>query len=210
MSKKAGIFCVIMGVVLMLSALLFMFYNKYEERRAGWEAQLLLADIQYAIEQKTEQYELTTEENIEGMKDTAPIEAEPAELQVTTINEEEYIGYLSIPDLSLMLPVMSEWDYNRLKSAPCRQFGSSATDDLVIAAHNYKTHFGELSKLEAGAEISFTDMNGNQNFYTLSKLETIAPEAVDVIQNGEYDLVLYTCTQNGAARVAAFFRRRLE
>ena len=105
----------------------------------------------------------------------------------------------------------SEWDYNRLKIAPCRHFGSSRTDDLVIAAHNYKTHFGSLSKLRSGAEVIFTDMDGIENRYVLVRdPETLAPDAVDAVQNSGYDLVLYTCTPGGATRVVAFCDRVTE
>ena len=124
------------------------------------------------------------------------------------IDGYEYIGYLSIPDLELELPVMAEWDYNRLKIAPCRHFGSSGTDDLVIAAHNYKTHFGSISSLKEGAEVIFTDINGIDIRYVLAREpETLAPDAVDAVQNSGCDLVLYTCTPGGATRVAAFCDR---
>ena len=46
------------------------------------------------------------------------------------IDGNEYVGEISIPAIGIDLPVMSEWSYPRLKIAPCRQFGSSRTDDL--------------------------------------------------------------------------------
>ena len=55
---------------------------------------------------------------------------------------------------------MSDWDYGRLKMAPCRQFGSAATDDLVIAGHNYINHFGSLGMLKAGDSVTFTGTDG--------------------------------------------------
>ena len=128
-------------------------------------------------------------------------------MPVVVIDGYGYIGYLSIPDLGLELPVMAEWDYSRLKIAPCRQFGSTGTDDLVIAAHNYKTHFGRLSSLDEGAEIIFTDMDGLKTRYSLKSVNTLAPNAVDAVQNSGYDLVLYTCTPGGATRVTVFCDR---
>lgn len=211
MPKKSGIIFVTMGAVLMLSALLLFLYNGYEERRAGQEAELLLDDIQSAIAEETDPTTQPTEIEIEITENTEPTETLPAEMPVVMIDGYEYIGYVSIPDLELELPVMAEWDYNRLKIAPCRHFGSSRTDDLVIAAHNYKTHFGSLSSLEIGAEVIFTDMDGIMNRYTLMKEpETLAPDAVDAVQNSGYDLVLYTCTPGGATRVVAFFDRVAE
>ncbi len=200
----------------MLSALFILFYNGYEERRAGQEAELLLNDIRSAIaeqtvqsvvEEQTDISDPTTGIEIEITENTEQAETLPAELPVMMINGYGYIGYISIPDLELELPVMAEWDYKRLKVAPCCHFGSSRTDDLVIAAHNYKTHFGSLSGLKTGAKICFTDMDGVVNNYALSKLETLAPDAVDAVLNSEYDLVLYTCTPGGATRVVAFCDR---
>jgi len=192
----------------MLSALLLFLYNGYEERRAGQEAELLLDDIQSAIAEETDPTMQPTEVEIDITENTEPADTLPAEMPVVMIDGYEYIGYVSIPDLELELPVMAEWDYNRLKIAPCRHFGSSRTDDLVIAAHNYKTHFGSLSSLEIGAEVIFTDMDGIVNRYTLMKEpETLAPDAVDAVQNSGYDLVLYTCTPGGATRVVAFCDR---
>lgn len=208
MPKKAGIIFVTLGVVLILSALLLFLYNGLEDRRAGQEAELLLDDVLSAIADQTDIPTQQTENDVE--ESTEQAETLPAEMPVVMIDGYEYIGYISIPDLDLELPVMAEWDYNRLKISPCRHFGSSRTDDLVIAAHNYKTHFGKLSSLEEGAEIIFTDMDGIENYYTLSRLDTLAPDAVDAVQNSGYDLVLYTCTPGGATRVVAFCDRVTE
>lgn len=208
MPKKAGIIFVTLGVVLILSALLLFLYNGLEDRRAGQEAELLLDDVLSAIADQTDIPTQQTENDVE--ESTEQAETLPAEMPVVMIYGYEYIGYISIPDLDLELPVMAEWDYNRLKISPCRHFGSSRTDDLVIAAHNYKTHFGKLSSLEEGAEIIFTDMDGIENYYTLSRLDTLAPDAVDAVQNSGYDLVLYTCTPGGATRVVAFCDRVTE
>lgn len=203
-----------MGVVLILSALLLFIYNRYEEYRAGKDSGRLLHDIHKIIAKNREDF---SEENGKGFtgssrqnaKEDQPRTDKEAitELQAVTIDGYGYIGYLSVPDLDLELPVMEEWDEKRLKIAPCRHSGSSVTDDLVIAAHNYKTHFGPVSKLNIGALITFTDMEGNRNQYVLEKLETLPPDAVEAVLDSEYDLVLYTCTPGGAARVAAFCER---
>lgn len=211
MPKNSGIIFVTMGVVLMLSALLLFLYNGYEAHRAGQQAEMLLDDIQSAIAKETDSTTQSTEVEIDTTENTEPIETLPAEMPVVMIDGYEYIGYVSIPDLELELPVMAEWDYNRLKIAPCRHFGSSRTDDLVIAAHNYETYFSSLSSLEIGAEVIFTDMDGIENRYALMKEpEILAPDAVDAVQNSGYDLVLYTCTPDGVNRVVAFCDRVTE
>ena len=132
------------------------------------------------------------------------------ELPVKVVDGYGYIGYVEIPALERKLPVMSQWDYERLKIAPCRQSGSSYTDDLVIAAHNYKSQFGGLKNLDTGDTVIFTDMNGVVNTYRVEKRETIEPEDVDAVLNSEDDLVLYTCTLGGETRVVVFCKRAEE
>ncbi|MBE7058548.1 MAG: sortase [Ruminococcaceae bacterium] len=211
MPKKIGIILVTIGVVLFLSALLLFLYNEYEDRRAGQQTELLMDKIQSAIaEERTptaKPTDIDEETKTEETATSEPQEVIPTEMPVVVIDGYGYIGYLSVPDLDLELPVMAEWDYSRLKVAPCRQFGSTGTDDLVIAAHNYNSHFGRLSSLKEGAEIVFTDMEGLENRYILKRLDTLNPNAVDSVQNSGYDLVLYTCTPGGATRVTVFCDR---
>ncbi len=139
--------------------------------------------------------------------DVSNTETLSTELPVIEIDGYEYVGCIDIPALDLKLPVMSEWDYDRLKTAPCRQFGSSRTDNLVIAAHNYKKHFGYLSKLEIGDTVFFTDMDGIENTYKVSVVDTLMPTEVERVQNSDYDLILYTCTYDGKTRVTVFCNR---
>lgn len=216
MYRKTGIIFVVIGIVLILSALFLFFYNEYAEYRAGQNAEILMDDIYSALfEQEASSSSTVNEEDVSRndtfeFEDAEQAETIPTELPKVLIDGYEYIGYISIPALDLNLPVMADWDYTRLKIAPCRHFGSSRTDDLVIAAHNYKTHFKLLSELAIGSEITFTDMDGIVNIYTLSKLEILSPNEVDVVQNSGYDLVLYTCTSGGKTRVAAFCERVTE
>lgn len=200
MPKRTGILFVTVGAVLLISALLLFLYNDVESRRAGRQSELLLAEIQAEIKAETVP-------QTEPAESTEPAETLPAEMPVKVIGKYEYIGYLSIAAIELELPVMAQWDYDRLKTAPCRQFGSARTDDLVIAAHNYRSHFGKLSGLEPGTEILFTDMEGIENHYMLTRQAILPPDAVDAVRNSGHDLVLYTCTPGGETRAAAFCDR---
>ena len=117
------------------------------------------------------------------------------------IDGESYMGYLSIPVLKLELPVMSDWDYAKLKIAPCRYFGSAETDDLVICAHNFDRHFGRLKNLRAGDLVTFTDADGVSFIYEVKAIETLQPTQISEMIQSEYDLSLYTCTYGGRTRV---------
>ena len=187
MPKKSGVILISLGAVLILAALLLFLYSRSEDRRAGQEAESLLEDARSAIS-----------------ANAAPEEPqeEPAE-EITY----DYAGVIAIPDLSLELPVIDQWSYARLKVAPCRQSGAAADGDLVIAAHNYKSHFGYLDRLQPGASVIFTDMEGTVYRYVVEEIRRLEPEdAEDVssVFSSEYPLVLYTCTPGGKARVAVF------
>ena len=188
MPKKSGVILISLGAVLILAALLLFLHNRSEDRRAGQEAESLLEDARSAM-----------------AADTDPEPQEELAEEITY----DYAGVIAIPDLSLELPVIDQWSYARLKVAPCRQSGAAADGDLVIAAHNYKSHFGYLDRLEPGASVIFTDMEGTVYRYAVEGIRQLAPEdAEDVssVFSSEYPLVLYTCTPGGKARVAVFCR----
>lgn len=204
MPKKTGITIVAVGAVLILSALLLLFYNRREDERAGQEAESLLSGVEAVI--ASQDVDKPAPNGAQKQPDASPAPLDP-ELPVVMLEGYEYVGYIEIPALELKLPVMAEWDYERLKISPCRQFGSSRTNDLVIAAHNYDRHFGRLKDLSKGDIVTFTDMEGIINTYSIEKIETLKPTEVDAVQNSGYDLVLYTCTKGGKTRVTAFCNR---
>lgn len=171
------------GVVLVLAALSLFLWNWHEARQAENAAEQVLPQLIQKIECQPQS----------DLYDPAMTEVE--------IDGYQYIGYLMIPSLELQLPVMSEWDYTRLRIAPCRYTGSTKTDDLVIAAHNYARHFGRLSKLVPGDPVYFMDMDGILSSYEVVEVNVLNPTAVEEMTSGEYDLTLFTCTYGGQSRV---------
>ena len=96
---------------------------------------------------------------------------------------------------------MSDWSYEGLNLSPCRYSGSVETDDLVIAAHNYDSHFGRISESSKGAQVLFTDLNGSTERYEVVLVDTLNPVEIEKMTSGDYDLSLFTCTPSGMARV---------
>ncbi|MBE5815360.1 MAG: sortase [Clostridiales bacterium] len=125
------------------------------------------------------------------------------EMPIVEVDGHAYIGTLRIPDLGLELPVMQEWSYRKLKIAPCRFSGSAYQGDLIIVAHNYVTHLGNIKNLPAGAEVTFTDVAGNVFCYALAEIEILKPNQVEELMGTDYPLTLVTCTIGGRTRVTA-------
>ena len=65
----------------------------------------------------------------------------------------------------MSLPIISEWNDTRLKQAPCRFQGSVYLNNLIIAGHNYKKHFGGLKNLQIGDVVIFTDFSEESETY---------------------------------------------
>lgn len=123
------------------------------------------------------------------------------EMPEKKVENSSYIATLSIPSLGLELPVHSAWNYSNLETAPCRYSGSAYTGDLIICAHNYDVHFGNLKYLNPGDRVTLTDMDGNRFTYEVTETETIGPYAEDALNSGAWELTLFTCTVGGATRV---------
>ena len=72
----------------------------------------------------------------------------------------------------------------------------------MIAAHNYRTHFGLLESLAPGAQVKFTDVEGNVFSYEIAEIVILEPTAIEELLSDEWNLTLFTCTYGGQARVA--------
>lgn len=192
MKRKAGIILMVLGAVLVLTALSLLLFNRIEDNNAGKQSEVLLQGVIDAIEE-SETDEVTIPDSY--------LNHEDAEMTVVEIEGYSYVGYISIPALSLELPVMADWDYSLMRIAPCRYSGSSKTDNLVIAAHNYGRHFGNVLSLDSGDSVFFTDMDGVTTAYEVACIEILQADQVSEMAESEWDLTLFTCTYSGSERV---------
>lgn len=189
MKSKKGIIFISLGLALIIGAFSLKAYNKYEEKRAGEESSQIFSQLDGEIEEK----EVDPEPAYKVEKEIV--------MPTVVIDGYEYIGTLKIPALDLSLPVMSTLDYPLLKKSPCRYRGSVYTDDMIIGAHNYNTHFGRLKNLNYGDKIIFTDTDKNVFEYKIISIETLDSYAMDELLSGDWDLTLFTCTIGGRTRV---------
>ena len=186
MRRKIGITLIVLGLCLIFFAAGLILYNNYENKKAEEKSEEIINSL----------VDIANKNKDEG--ETDPFDEE---MKVVEIDGYGYIGYLSVPELNLNLPVMSEWDYTRLKVAPCRYYGSTKTDNLVICAHNFRSHFGYIGKLNVASLITFTDMEGEELAYTVTSVEILNPYDTELVKDTGDDLILYTCTYGGRTRV---------
>lgn len=200
MRRKFGILFMLMGAALILGSVGLLLHNRQEDRQAGAFVEELMPSLHDEIQAVRQTVPCETM----VMTDNIPEELLTEEDLIMTekiIKGYPYIGYLSIPELNLELPVMSDWNMNRLKIAPCRYSGTLRGGDLVLLAHSYPSHFGKISSLTEGSEVLFMDMDGNQWEYAVAATDILDAYAVEEMTSGEYDLTLFTCTPNSTHRV---------
>ena len=192
--KKFGVLCMILGAVLISAALSLFISNEKEDRSAKQMAQDALVTL---VGEMEEQQEMAVSGELilsEGETHSAKLN-----MDVIEIDGNRYVGFVSLPTLGL--PILAEWDYDLLQLAPCLYSGTTYTNDMVLMAHNYESHFGRIDELEIGDEVLFTDVSGGVLRYEVVARDVLAPTAVEEMTAGAYDLMLFTCTYGGAERI---------
>lgn len=202
MSKQGKIYTGI-GLLLLAAALFLTGYNLWSDARANVSANMVLEQLNPDIQENAGMSltALPSGESLEEAYFPDYILNPEMDMPEEEVDGQKYIGVLKIPVLSLELPIISEWSYPRLRIAPCRYAGSAYLNNMVIAAHDYYSHFGRLKSMSQGDEVIFTDMDGNVFRYEVAELETLSSTAVEEMTSGDWDLTLFTCTVGGQSRV---------
>ena len=205
MSKKKknwiGKIFTITGLLLFAAALALSVYNLWDGYRAEQSREKLLEEYRDKNQNISDEGEQAEESDGQIPDYQLNPEMEMPEVRLEELDGAACIGVLEIPEIDLKLPVLSEWSYPLLKKAPFRYSGSAYLDNLVIAAHNYRTHFGKLKELEVGTEVIFTDAAENRFEYKVAAVEALTPQSVEDMTSGEWALSLFTCTLDGKNRV---------
>ena len=210
--KQEGLLSITVGLLLIAAALFLASYNLYDELRAEQSARQAVTQLDAYLPA-----EAALEAPSDSAGDQEPLVSDERtvipdyvlspnmEMPVETINGIDFIGVLRIPALELELPVISEWNYPNLKSAPCRYSGSAYLNNLILCGHNYASHFGSLKTLSEGDIATFTDIDGNVFIYKMVERETLNPTDIEGMESGNWDLTLFTCTVGGQSRVTIRF-----
>lgn len=185
----------ITGLLLLVAALFLTGYNLWDSHRAGETANSILQELSIASE---------LQKAPKSLPDYyTPTSPEPLVMPTEEIDGLNCIGVLEVPYCRLKLPVICDWNYEKLEKAPCVYEGSYYTGDLVICGHNYPTHFAPLKHIPLGEDIYLTTVDGYVYHYEVDNLETVLPTAVEeMISADDWELTLFTCHTGGQTRCA--------
>ncbi|MBQ6234775.1 MAG: sortase [Clostridia bacterium] len=201
--KKIGTALVFTGLALLCAAGGLLLYNQAESRRAQEASEHVLELLAEQIQNN--QRAATDPGSAGGTEPSAPSvpPSQPAEDPCPTVQIDgvDYIGVISFPTLELELPVMAQWSPEGLQTAPGRYYGTASGGDLVIAGHNYDSHFGQLGDLKIDDPVVFTDANGKVYAYAVLDIEILPPTAIEDMIAGDDPLTVFTCTYGGRTRL---------
>ena len=206
---RAGTIMIIIGVVLIAACIGLFVWNLLDAERAREDMDERLNLVTRAIEERLK----NPGESSDPGESSTSVSADQKNMPVVKLDGYEYIGRITIPSISIDLPVLAEWDDNRLWINPCRYTGNYKTDDMVICAHNLDSHFGGLLNIGIGEKVIFTAVDGKVYNYIISNRETVQPTSIDEMilnmnnakeEGGleDWDLTLFTCHLGGQTRCA--------
>lgn len=195
----------IFAVLMLASAGILLLYNSSEDTRVEDDNLETVTQLENILEKQND-----NQNNVQNSEKTENTENNAISLNNnrTSINIKgnNYIGIIYIPILNnLALPVIEDCTVDNLKISVCRYSGNINENNFVIAGHNYKSSFGKLSRLTVENLVYFKDVNGNVYKYHCKAIETLSPKSVNEMITGDWDLTLFTCTYNGANRIAYRF-----
>ena len=211
--KRGGTLFILVGLILIGSAAGLTLYNIWDGERAACASADILEKLDAALQEDPGEPSIaspvrTGSDEIQAQSEYADNSMYyQAVMPVETIDGYDYIGILEIPSLSLRLPVMDHWDYERLRISPCRYSGSYYENDLVICAHNYQRHFSPVKSIGMGEDIYFITVDKVVYHYVVTNIETVAPTAVSQMTEknpagADWDMTLFTCNTGGQTRCA--------
>lgn len=191
MKNKIGISLMIAGCIAIIAALCLVVHNISTDYNSGKKSVEVLRLLEYEIENKSENTSY-------GEKKIANEDGQG--LKTVSVGDNTYTGIISIPEIGIELPVMSSWSYENLDISPCLYY--SDPEKMVIAAHNYSSHFGKIKELVSGDYIVFTDTENKVYVYEVINTEILdSYDTEKMISGNDWDMTLFTCTLSGTQRV---------
>lgn len=186
MRRKRTIFFLTVGVLCIAAALSLTAYNIWDEQRAGETVAESVTLVEENIQVQPQEQQLVVPEP-------------KPDMDSIFVDGYDYVGVLEIPSVNLKLPVLKDWSESLLRMAPCLYEGT-LYDGMIVAGHNYRSHFGPITRLSIGDVVRFTDVDGNVWTYTVTATEIIDGSDVEAMESGNWDLTLFTCTLGGRER----------
>ena len=208
MRKSKSHILIISGILILIAAGGLFIHSRLDDRQAALRAQSVLEQVLSDGWEITIQAEPNT---AYGGTSAAAYEYEDEEDNDDAHASGRYtaIGILEIPGLNITLPVFNSSKDALLEISVGMYMGSvdGKPDRLVIAGHNYRSHFGRISTIKQGDIIRFTTKDGVTYSYEMIGSVSVHMNDNDAIESCSlWDITLLTCQRDNTYRTLVRFR----
>lgn len=121
-------------------------------------------------------------------------------LYETDSSKFEVIGLIEITSIKINYPIISKFNNDLLKIAPCRFYGPMPNEvgNMCIAGHNYNSYkfFSKLKDLKIGDKINIYDLSGNKVIYSVYNSYEVSYDDLSCTNQdtgGKKEITLITC-----------------
>lgn len=188
----------VLGAVCLVAALFWMLFIYRKEKQAQTNLQAVLD----TMDTEDTHFSSLMEEDKLSFEAAMAYWPDPnLPMPIKEIDGRACIGTLSLPDLSLTLPIFQENTQDNLERGAVVYAGSLYKRNLVLCGHSYPAIFKRLDQLRYGSVLYLRDMAGNNFGYRLLDTEIIPAEGVQTMLDGDWDVTLYTCTVFNVTRL---------
>lgn len=200
MKKTMPKVLIVVGALSLIAAGVLTAYTYIDDYLADQRARDILDQVEY-VGWKT--MELTEPEDLfYPVRDADELENpddEPYPEDTENSGEPikfDILGILEIPKLKRKLPVLDRSQRSLLNISVCRFSGKVEKKPirLIIAGHNYRSHFGLIHTLEIGDVVLFRMPDGETYRYSVIRLETCHVSEKEAVHAGDdWDITMITC-----------------
>ncbi len=198
MRKKISVIFVIIGALLIFSALALVLFNVTKAKKCTETAQNVLVQMKNSMP-----IEYFPNKEQEKFEQIIVDEIYPEIPEYIEIDGNKFIGYIRIEKIGVELPVMQDWSYEKMDVSPCVYKGSLDEKNLIVMAHNYSGFFIDLKDLSSDDLVEFVKCSGEVLQFKVTNIELIAGYDGETLVGDEenWDLTLLTCNYSGRSRV---------
>lgn len=186
-----------LGCCCILAAAALSAYNHWDTQRAAEESQRLTSSLENMLAAggiANADLVAQVDKNIDAADEDLDAMA------ALSISGYDVCGVVSMPAINVELAVIRDWSYPNLTASACRYSGTP-DGQMILLAHNYHGHFGDIEDLVPGDEVTFTDVEGTVYTYQVAGTEIWATNQLrEIISGDTWDLTMFTCTYSGNHR----------
>ena len=210
--RKIEILLLVLGGCMLAAALGLLFYFHWQDRRAGAAADELTGQVEAVLQAEERIAPEDGRQVASDETEKVPVTEDSSEEKQETDDEalhqalvalpEGVMGLIEFPEYERVLPVMGVYDEELLRQYPC-VYGADECQEgqMIIAGHNYQSHFRCIRDFSPENEVIFTALDGEKTVYEVVKREEISGNDRKALLAGGWDLTLFTCAINRQNRV---------